>query len=64
MNSVPPAMARVTAPNTPFAPAFPPAAVCNSTALVIQDSSPPSATTDSPAWSVTSSTGIVVPMIL
>ena len=47
---------------TPFAPALPDAAVLSSMELVIHDSSPDSATTDSPASSFISSTGSTVPM--
>src|SRR5205085_8963577 len=64
MKKLPPETARFIAPNTPLAPALPPAAVCSSMAPVIHDSSPPSATIDSPAASCISSTGIVVPITL
>ena len=63
MKKLPPATARFTAPKIPLAPAFPDAAVLSSIELVIHDSSPDSATTDSPASSFISSTGSTVPMI-
>ena len=64
MKKLPPATARLTAPNMPFEPALPLAAVCRSIGPVIQESSPPSATIDSPGASCISSTGIVVPITL
>src|SRR5215207_9709888 len=64
MKRLPPATARFTAPNMPLAPALPDAAVSNSIGPVIHESSPPSATIDSPASSCISSTGIVVPITL
>ena len=64
MNRLPPATARFTAPNMPLAPALPDAAVSSSMGPVIHESSPPSATIDSPAASCISSTGMVVPITL
>src|SRR6478735_4501108 len=64
MKRLPPATARLTAPNMPLAPALPDAAVSSSIGPVIHESSPPSATIDSPSASCISSTGIVVPITL
>src|SRR4051812_16205776 len=64
MKRLPPATARLTAPNMPLAPALPDAAVSSWTGPVIHESSPPCATIDSPASSCISSTGIVVPITL
>ena len=62
MNRPAPATARFTAPNTP--PAATRVEVCSRMDSVIHDSWPDSANTLSPGSSVTSRTGITVPMIL
>lgn len=61
MKKLDPPIERFTAPNTPFAPPLPLAAVSSWIDAVIHDSSPDSATTDSPGSSFISRTGRTVP---
>ena len=62
--NVAPETARFTAPMSPLPPMPPPVLVAMVMASDIQLNSPASDTIDSPAWSDSSSTGIVVPWIV